>query len=406
MVQPHVCAAEFLEKNMIQLICRLWIRQDPNTADPEVRARFGMAAGIVGILSNLLLAVLKMLIGVIFGAIAIVADGINNLSDSVSSVLTLIGFRLSAQKADADHPYGHGRMEYITTLFIAIMMILVGFSLVRESFPKIFRPEEAHYTWLVYATLVLSIAIKLWQGLFYRKMGKLIKSETLMANFRDSINDVLSTGAVLISIGITRLIGYNTDGLMGSFVALFIMYSGAVLAKETIQPLLGEGADPELAARIEAGMLRYDGVIGVHDLTVHNYGPGRMFASAHAEVPAERDVLESHDVIDNIERELSRELGLHLTIHLDPVVTNDPELVELKYEVRQILNTYGEELKFHDLRLVRGTTHTNVLFDVVVPFGFSVKDEELLKGIDAALKANHPDYFTVVGIDREFIKKL
>ncbi len=390
---------------MINLICRWFIRDYKNVSDPEVRARYGMVAGAVGILTNLLLAAAKMLIGVLFGAIAIVADGINNLSDSVSSVLTLVGFRLSAQKADADHPYGHGRMEYITTLFIAIMMILVGFSLVRESFPKIFRPEEARYSWLVYGTLILSIAVKLWQGLFYRTMGKRIHSETLMANFRDSINDVLSTGAVLISIGITRLIGYNTDGLMGTFVALFIMYSGAVLVKETIQPLLGEGADPELAARIEEGMMRYEGVIGVHDLTVHNYGPGRMFASAHAEVPAERDVLESHDVIDNIERELSRELGLHLTIHLDPVVTNDPELVELKYEVRQILNSFGEELKFHDLRLVRGTTHTNVLFDVVVPFGFSVKDDEILKGIDAALKANHPDYFTVVEIDREFIKK-
>ncbi len=390
---------------MIQFIQRLWIHEDPNTNDPEVRARYGMAAGIVGILSNLMLAVGKMLIGVIFGAIAIVADGINNLSDGVSSVLTLIGFRLSAQKADADHPYGHGRMEYITTLFIAIMMILVGFSLVRESFPKIFRPEEAHYTWLVYATLVLSIGIKLWQGLFYRKLGKMIKSETLIANFRDSINDVLSTGAVLISIGITRLIGYNTDGLMGSLVAIFIMYSGAVLVKETLQPLLGEGADPELAARIEAGMMRYDGVIGVHDLAVHNYGPGRMFASAHAEVPAEQDVLISHDIIDNIERELRKELGIHLTIHLDPVITNDPELVHLHDEVQRILQEISEDLKFHDLRVVRGTTHTNILFDVVVPFGFPMKDEEILSRIDAALREIQPDYFTVVEIDREFIKK-
>ncbi len=390
---------------MINLLCRLFIRDYKNTADPEVRARYGMVAGTVGILTNLLLAGVKMLLGVLFGAIAIVADGINNLSDSVSSVLTLVGFRLSAQKADADHPYGHGRMEYITTLFISIMMILVGFSLVRESFPKIFRPEDARYTWIVYVALVLSIGMKLWQGLFYRKMGKLIQSETLLANFRDSINDVLSTGAVLLSMGITKLIGYNTDGLMGSLVALFIMYSGAVLVKETIQPLLGEGADPELAARIEAGMMRYEGVIGVHDLTVHNYGPGRMFASAHAEVPAERDILESHDIIDNIERDLSRELGLHLTIHLDPVATNDPELVQLKYEVKNILKELGEELKFHDLRIVRGTTHTNVLFDIVVPFGFSIKDEELLKRIDATLRKIHPDYFTVVEIDRDFIKK-
>jgi len=388
---------------MTELIKRLFVRDYQNTSDPVVRARYGAVAGAVGIVTNVLLAAAKILIGALFGAIAIVADGINNLTDSLSSVITLVGFRLSAAQADEEHPYGHGRMEYIAAMLIAMLMAMVGFTLAQESLPKILHPEEASSSWLVWLTLVLSIAVKLWQGLFYRSMGKAIGSDALRANFRDSINDVVSTSAVLVSVLITPLVGYNTDGIMGLAVALFIMYSGVMLMKETIQPLLGEGADSELAERIKSAVLSYEGVVGVHDLEVHNYGPGRMFVSLHAEVPAETDVLESHDVIDNIERELRQSMGLHLTIHMDPIVTSDPELDDLRAELSEIL-TALERVQYHDLRLVRGTTHTNVLFDLVVPFGYRLSDEELCRRVDDALKKNHPTYFTVITVDKDMIK--
>ncbi|MBR6793550.1 MAG: cation transporter [Clostridia bacterium] len=388
---------------MTELIKRLFVRDYQNTSDPVVRARYGAVAGAVGIVTNVLLAAAKILIGALFGAIAIVADGINNLTDSLSSVITLVGFRLSAAQADEEHPYGHGRMEYIAAMLIAMLMAMVGFTLAQESLPKILHPEEASSSWLVWLTLVLSIAVKLWQGLFYRSMGKAIGSDALRANFRDSINDVISTSAVLVSVLITPLVGYNTDGIMGLAVALFIMYSGVMLMKETIQPLLGEGADSELAERIKSAVLSYEGVVGVHDLEVHNYGPGRMFVSLHAEVPAETDVLESHDVIDNIERELRQSMGLHLTIHMDPIVTSDLELDDLRAELSEILTAF-DRVQYHDLRLVRGTTHTNVLFDLVVPFGYRLSDEELCRRVDDALKKNHPTYFTVITVDKDMIK--
>lgn len=389
---------------MTELIKRLFVRDYQNTQDPIVRARYGAVAGAVGIVTNVLLAAVKMGIGLLFGAIAIVADGINNLTDSLSSVITLVGFRLSAAQADEEHPYGHGRMEYIAAMLIAMLMAMVGFTLAQESFPKIFHPEEASSSWLVYLTLVLSVGIKLWQGLFYRSMGKAIGSDALRANFKDSINDVISTSAVLVSVLITPLLGYNTDGIMGLGVALFIMYSGVMLMKETIQPLLGEGADGDLADRIKEAVMAYDGIVGVHDLQVHNYGPGRMFASVHAEVPAEQDILESHDIIDNIERELQRQMGIQLTIHMDPIVTSDPELDTLRGELSAILNDY-EKVQYHDLRMVRGTTHTNVLFDLVVPFGYRLTDEELCRQVDEALRAQHPTYFTVITVDKDMIKR-
>ncbi len=390
---------------MTKLIQKLFIKDYQNTADPAVRARYGTVAGAVGIVTNLLLAGAKIAIGAVFGVIAIVADGVNNFSDSLSSIITLIGFKLSNQQADEEHPYGHGRMEYIAAMLISMVMVVVGFTLVQESWPKIFHPEESKFSVLLLVTLLLSIGAKLWQGLFYRAMSKAIQSDTLRANFRDSINDVLSTSAILASVVISPWIGYNTDGIMGVIVAAIIMYSGVMLMKDTIQPLLGEGADAELAEQIKDAVMQYEGVVGVHDLAVHNYGPGRMFASLHAEVPAEVDVLESHDLIDNIERELMRSMGIQLTIHMDPIVTTDPELDILREELKEILIPFGERVTFHDLRLVRGTTHSNVLFDLLVPFKYELSDEELCRRVDGAVKEKHPDYFTVISVDKDMIKK-
>lgn len=389
---------------MTALIRKLFIRDYQNINDPNVRAKHGTVAGAVGIVTNLLLAGAKILIGALFGAIAIVADGLNNLADSLASIITLVGFRLSNQQADEEHPYGHGRMEYIAAMLISMLTVVVGFTLVQESVPKIFRPEEAASSPLIWVTLLLSIGMKLWQGLFYRKMGKLIASDTLRANFQDSINDVISTSAVLLSVLLTPVIGYNTDGVMGTAVALFIMYSGVMLMKETIQPLLGEGADAELSTCIKDEILCYEGVLGVHDLIVHNYGPGRIFASVHVEVDADRDLLESHDLIDNIERELQKKLSLQLTIHMDPIVTNDPELEQLRKELQEILAPFGPRVTYHDMRLVRGTTHTNLLFDIVVPFGFAYSDEELRARVDEEVRKRHPDFFTVIAVDKDMIK--
>ncbi|MBQ6823599.1 MAG: cation transporter [Clostridia bacterium] len=389
---------------MTKLIQRIFIKDYKNTADPAVRARYGAVAGAVGIITNVLLAAAKITVGALFGAIAIVADGINNLTDSLSSVITLVGFRIAAQKADAEHPYGHGRMEYVAALMVSMLMAVVGFTLARESFPKIFAPQVAETSLLVWLTLGISVLVKLWQGLFYRAMGKAIGSDALRANFRDSINDVISTSAVLLSVFITPLIGYNTDGVMGTAVALFIMYSGIVLMKETIQPLLGEGVDEALSEQIKSKVMAYEGVVGVHDLVVHNYGPGRMFGSVHAEVPAEQDVLESHDLIDNIERELRREMGIHLTIHMDPIVTCDPELDALRAELSGILQAL-QPVQYHDLRLVRGNTHSNVLFDLFVPFDYPLTDEELCARVDEAIKKNHPTYFTVITVDKDMVRR-
>ena len=390
---------------MVHMIKRLFIPNYENTSDPEVRARYGTVSGVVGIITNILLAGVKMALGMIFNAIAIVADGINNLSDSLSSIITMIGFKMSSKQADEDHPYGHGRMEYVTTMLISMIMVVVGFTLAQESFGKILHPEKMRHSLLVYIALILSIAVKLWQGLFYRSMGKAIDSDTLKANCQDSMNDVLSTTAILVSLVIAYFTGYNTDGVMGVAVALFIIWSGIMLMKDTIQILLGEGATEELARDIKGFIMSYDGIVGVHDLEVHNYGPGRMFASAHAEVPAEQDVLESHDLIDNIEREMKQKRDIQLTIHMDPIVTSDPELDLLRQEIQVIVKELGEHVSYHDLRLVRGTTHTNVLFDIVVPFQFQMTEEQIKNQVSARIRERHPNYFTVVSIDRDFIKR-
>lgn len=388
-----------------KLIQKIFIKDYKNIKDPLVRARYGAVAGAVGICTNLLLAGGKILIGALFGAIAIVADGINNLTDSLSSVLTLVGFRLAAKAADEDHPYGHGRMEYITTLVISMVMVVAGFSLIRESFPKILHPDEGGITLPVMITLIGSILVKLWQFFFYRKMGKTIESDTLFATAADSRNDSIATFAILVAVLLTPVIHYNADGLMGVAVALLILFSGLKVMWETVQILVGEGADEELAESIKAGVLEFEGVVGVHDLEVHQYGAGKLFASLHAEVPANCDVLESHDLIDNIEREFRQNRGIFLTIHMDPVVTDDPALHLIKEEITERLAALDEELDFHDLRLVKGPTHTNILFDIVLPFDYKLTDEVVSSYLARGLEESHPDHFAVITIDKKMVKK-
>ena len=320
---------------MTKLLIRLFVRNWENTDSPAVRESYGKLAGITGVVTNLLLALLKLLSGWFFNSIAIMADAVNNLSDSASSIVTLVGFKLSSKPADAKHPYGHARIEYISGMIVSFIVVVLGVQLAQSSIDKILAPEESSFTWITIGVLVVSILLKLWQGLFYRKIGKTISSTTLEATSTDSLNDVISTSAVLAGIIITLLTGVNLDGWLGLLVAVLITISGIRLVMETSQPLLGMAPSQELVQSIYSRILSYDGIIGLHDLEVHSYGEGRIFASVHCEVDADQDIMISHDIIDNIERDFLQDSGIHLVIHLDPVQIHDDRTQKLYHQVRE-----------------------------------------------------------------------
>lgn len=390
---------------MTQLLIRLFIRNAEKTSDFRVRESYGKLAGAMGIVTNLLLCIAKLITGLLFNSISILADSVNNLSDSASSVITLIGFKLSGKPADAEHPYGHARMEYITGLIVSFIILILGVQLVSSSVDKIWNPEEMGFSILMLVVLAVSMLVKLWQSAFYKKLGKLINSTTLTATAADSLNDVMATGAVLVSAVITRFSGVNLDGWMGLVVALLIIVAGIRLIIDTSNPLLGLAPTQELVDEIYNRVMSYDGVMGLHDLNVHNYGPGRCFASVHCEVPAERDIMESHDVIDNIERDFLDQLNIHLVIHLDPIVTDDARTNVLKMQVEDLLKELSPEISMHDFRVVWGTTHSNLIFDVAVPFGFSLSDDELKAELAARVAKIDPTFRTVVVVDHSYIPR-
>ena len=388
-------------------ILSLFVRDYKNTDDPRVRERCASAAGIVGIASNIFLSVIKVIIGIITKSISITADAVNNLTDAGSSIITLIGFRLASKPADAKHPYGHRRIEYITGLIVSMVITILGVQFLINSVKSLFSEPETVYTPITFVILAISIVVKLWQNRFYVTVGRHIDSTTLIATASDSRNDVLTTSAVLVGAVISKLTNLNLDGWLGCAVALFIIYSGISLIIETSNPLLGLAPSPELIKSIGDRIMSYDGILGYHDLVVHNYGPGRCFASVHAEVPAERDILESHDIIDNIEFDFLRETGIHLVIHLDPVVTGDPEVTRLHEEVEQIIGELstevGVELTMHDFRVVKGQTHTNLLFDIAVPFDSKLSDASLRELIENKIKQLSPTYNAVITCDRSYV---
>lgn len=388
---------------MTNLLVRLFIKDYQNVKDSRVREQYGKFAGVVGIVTNLLLSVIKALAGFLFHSVAILADAVNNLSDSASSIVTLVGFKLSAKPADKEHPYGHARIEYISGLIVSLVILLLGFQLVQSSVSKILHPEETEISLLAVAVLIVSMLIKLWQFFFYRKLGRRITSTTLEATAADSRNDVISTGAILIGMGITKLTGYNLDGWMGLVVAVLVIVGGVKLIMETSDPLLGIAPSKELVDGVYQKILSYEGVLGLHDLSVHNYGPGRCFASVHCEVPAEQDVMVSHDIIDNIERDFLQDMNIHLVIHMDPVVTDDERTNTLKQQVVRKLRTLSAEIDMHDFRVVWGNTHTNLIFDVCVPFGFQWNDNELLQRVEETIKELDVHYFTVVTVDHDYV---
>lgn len=388
---------------MTNLLIRWFVKDYQNVSDLDVRERYGKFAGYVGIVTNVLLFLLKIIAGSVFNSIAIVADAINNLSDSGSSLVTIIGFKLSGKPADAKHPYGHARMEYISGLIVSFIILFLGIQLIWSSIRKIIRPEATEFSILAVLVLIVSILVKLWQSLFFRRIGEAINSTTLGATSIDSRNDILATSAVLVALLITRWTGINLDGYMGAIVGVFILFSGVGLVNDTISPLLGMAPDKELVERIYQKILSYDGIIGLHDLAVHSYGEGRCFASVHCEVCAEQDIMLSHDIIDNIERDFLKDEDIQMVIHLDPVVTNDPKTNELKAMVERIAVEISPEICMHDFRVVWGVSHSNLIFDVAVPFEFQLSDDELVDIITKKIQGINPIYRLVITVDHNYV---
>lgn len=388
---------------MTRLLIRLFVRDWRNTSDPAVRERYGKFSGLVGIATNLLLFAGKITIGVVFHSIAVTADAVNNLSDSLSSVVTLVGFKMAAKPADSDHPYGHARIEYISGLMVSLVVFVTGFQFAQTAFDKIFHPEPTGFSPVIIAVLAASILAKAWQGSFYRAVGKAISSSAVSAAGADSLNDVISTSAVLAGTIFTRLTGFNLDGYLGLAVAVLIMLTGFRLVRETGNPLLGEAPPRELVDDIYRTIKGYGGILGIHDLNVHSYGPGRCFATVHCEVPAERDVLLSHDIIDNIEREFLEKKGIHLVIHMDPVMTDDPRTNQLKGQVEEIIRGISPEIGMHDFRVVWGPTHANLVFDVCVSFEFPMTDEELTAAISDRIRALPGNFYPVLTVDHDYV---
>ena len=368
---------------------------------PQVREKSGKVAGAVGIATNLLLFAIKLAAGLVSGSVAVMADAVNNLTDSGSSIVMLVGFKLAGKPADEKHPFGHARIEYLSGVIVSFIVLFLGLELGRTSFEKIISPQPADFSALALVILVVSVLLKLWQCFFYRSVGKTIHSDTVFATSSDSRNDVIATSVVLLGAVITQLTDLNLDGFLGLAVAAFIVVSGVKLIMETGNPLLGMAPDEGLVKTIYEKILSYEGIFGIHDLTVHNYGEGKCFASVHCEVPAERDILISHDIIDNIERDFQRDLGIHLVIHLDPVVTEDERTNKLRDQVRKLMHVVYPQASVHDFRVVWGVTHSNVVFDIAVPFSLKETDQQIKERVDQAVRTLDPDYRTVVTVDRE-----
>ena len=388
---------------MTKLLLRLFVKNHENGEDPAVRARIGKLSGLVGILANAVLCAGKLFIGTVSGSVSITADAMNNLTDAASAIVTLIGFKLAERPADEDHPYGHARYEYLSGLAVAAMVLVIGFELAKTSLGKIFHPESVIFSVPLVIVLVGSVLVKLWLSLFNTGLGKHIDSATLLATAADSRNDVVATLAVLAAALVEKFTGYRVDGYMGLAVAIFIFYSAIGLAKETISPLLGESASPELSRRIAEMMEAEPRVLGYHDLMVHDYGPGQRFGSLHVEMDQREDPLSCHELIDDMERLCLEKYNIHLVIHYDPVVVGDPEQDSLRATIVDALQAIDSRLNLHDFRLVRGAGHTNLIFDIALPSDLAGREKQIRKAIDEALAVRGDDmkYYTVITFDNE-----
>ena len=388
---------------MVNLFAKIFIKNYKDVENQKVRTSYGTMCGIFGIITNLILVVMKLFIGILTASISIIADAINNLSDMGSSLLTIIGFKISSKPADKDHPYGHQRVEYIISLIIAMIIAFVGLELLTTSIEKIINPAEIKVDLITYIILGAAILLKALQGLFYLSASKKIDSLSLKASAKDSINDCISTTAVLVGTIISKLTGYNVDGIVGILVSGFIIFSAVMLVKETMSPLIGEKPEPELIEKVTRSVLSYPKVLGIHDMITHLYGPSKVFVSLHVEVDAKEDILVAHDLIDNIEQDIKNLYGIEIVIHMDPIETDNEELNEASMIVREVLKEIDPELKFHDFRMVKGDTHTNFIFDVVVPFKYKIKDEELITLIKNRVSEKNEKYKCVIMIDNAYV---
>lgn len=384
---------------MINQLLKRCVRDYDKPQLPEVRSRVGRLAGIIGIICNVILFAGKLAVGLLSGAVSVVADAMNNLSDASGSVVTLVGFRLAERPADENHPYGHARFEYLAGLAVATMIVLIGFELAHTSVQKIIHPEAVEFTWVGLLVLAGSMAVKLWLALFNRRLGKHIGSAALEATAQDSRNDVIATGAVLLSAIIGTVTSWQVDGVVGLAVALFILWSGARMAWETISPLLGESADPALQQKM-IDLLRSDPmVLGYHDLMVHDYGPGQRFASVHVEMDHRQDVLVCHEHIDDLERECLNRHKVHLVIHYDPVIVGDPETERIRHRVLEILDEIDPRLTIHDFRMVKSCGHINLVFDMALPEDLYGRQQEIREKLDGELSTEDVKVYTVITFD-------
>ncbi len=387
---------------MTKLLIRLFIKDRHNTEDPKVRDAYGSLGSFTGIGCNLLLFIIKCGLGLISGSISIMADAFNNLSDIGSSVITLIGFKMAKKPADPDHPFGHGRIEYMSAFIVSMVILLFGIELLKSSVGKIFEPSELTLTYITIIGLIASILIKFWMFIFNRKLGKKINSLSLKATAQDSLNDCLSTLAVLISVIVFKVYEINLDAYVGIAVALFILWSGINAAKDTLSPLLGEPPAPELIKSIETEILKNEKFYGIHDLIVHNYGPGRTFASVHVEVPEDININLCHEQIDACEVELKETLGIEVVIHMDPISVNDGFTTDLRNKVAQKVQEIDSIFSIHDFRIVSGEKRTNLVFDVVVPHNYTKKPSELKEEINSLVKEIDNKYFCVINVDYDY----
>ena len=384
-------------------LARLFIKNHKDVENVKVREQFGRLGGIIGIIVNVFLFAAKFTVGTLSGSVSVVADAVNNLSDAGSSIISLMSFKMAAKPADNTHPFGHARIEYISSSIVAVVIMFIGFELIKTSIEKIIHPQPIDFSSIALTVLVLSIFVKLWLFYFNRRLGKRINSMIMQATAADSMADVMSTSAVFVSAVISRLTSINPDAYIGIAVAIFIIYSAIQILRETMNRILGQAPSEELIKRIESFILSYDGVIGIHDLVVHDYGPHNTFASVHVEVDANTDVLVSHDLIDNIEREISNEYNMNMVIHMDPIVTDDPFVNELQKMTEEVVSGIDNTLSIHDFRVVKGPTHYNLIFDVTVPFDCKICIKEITEQIKQRIHEKDKSLYAVVTIDRFYV---
>ncbi len=387
---------------MTNWLIHRFIKDYKQVKDDQVRARYGTLSSFLGIGINLCLFIVKMILGIITGSIAITSDAINNLSDAANCIVTLFGYKMAAKPADRDHPFGHGRVEYISSLFMAVVILLLGIELFKAGIDKILHPTSIQVNGVILTILTLTILVKLWMYFFNKKIGKLTNNRVLLATATDSINDVFATSATLIAAVSSLFFSYPLDGIMGLFVSLFILYSGFDLVRSTVNELIGQPADEELVSKIHHLLVEDPRILGVHDMIIHNYGPGKILGTAHVEVDAKLDFLVAHDLVDQIESKIEKELHMIMTLHMDPVICDNVIVDDYRQQLEKIINEINDQLHFHDFRVVMGPTHTNIIFDLVIPYEMEIDTDDLKRQIDEKLYNPEKRVYTVIKFERGY----